>query len=178
MPRLCQAFTYFGSSSMAVERSATALSGSSINLTWTDTTASPNTASGYKVEQSTDNAHFTEVTTAPAGATSIAIGGLAPLTTYYFRIRGFNGLGDSPYSNVASDTTGQSSQAPNAPSGLGAVPASGTSVSVTWTNNDDRDHDIVAKDKSFKSDNLVLCRADRAMEQRCDRFRHARGLAG
>ena len=29
----------------------------------------------------------------------------------------------------------------------------------------------------FKSDNLVLCRADRAMEQRCDRFRHAEAFA-
>jgi plastocyanin len=26
--------------------------------------------------------------------------------------------------------------------------------SITWTNNDDRDHDVAAKDKSFKSDNL------------------------
>ncbi|HEV2947776.1 MAG TPA: fibronectin type III domain-containing protein, partial [Gemmataceae bacterium] len=85
--------------------SATALSGSSVNLTWTDSTSPPNTATGYKVEQSTDNVNFTQVTTAPAGATSIAIGGLTPLTTYYFRIRGFNGLGNSNYSNTASATT-------------------------------------------------------------------------
>ena len=36
---------------------------------------------------------------------SVAIGGLTPLTTYYFRIRGFNGLGNSPYSNTAQATT-------------------------------------------------------------------------
>src|SRR5207253_4358302 len=70
--------------------SATALSGTSINLTWTDATAAPNTATGYRIEQSIDNVSFTQVTTAPAAATSIAIGGLSPLTTYYFRIRGFN----------------------------------------------------------------------------------------
>src|SRR5262249_29987375 len=63
--------------------SATALSGSSINLSWTDSTAAPNTATGYKIEQSTDNVTFTQVTTAPAGATSIAIGGLTPQTKYY-----------------------------------------------------------------------------------------------
>jgi Legume lectin domain/Fibronectin type III domain len=85
--------------------SATALSGSAINLTWTDSTVAPNTATGYKIEQSSDNITFTQVTTAPAGATSIAIGGLAPSTTYYFRIRGFNSLGDSLYSNTASATT-------------------------------------------------------------------------
>ncbi|HEV3237958.1 MAG TPA: fibronectin type III domain-containing protein, partial [Gemmataceae bacterium] len=85
--------------------SATALSGSSINLTWTDSTTSPNTATGYLIEQSTDGVTFTQVTTAPAGATSLAIGGLASSTLYYFRIRGFNGQGNSQYSNIASATT-------------------------------------------------------------------------
>jgi hypothetical protein len=84
---------------------ATALSGTSINLTWTDSTSPPNTATGYKIEDSTDGTNFTQVTTAPAGATSIAIGGLTPLTKYYFRIRGFNGLGNSAYSNIANATT-------------------------------------------------------------------------
>jgi fibronectin type 3 domain-containing protein len=85
--------------------SATALSGTSINLTWTDPTAPPNTANGYKVEQSLDGTNFTQVTTAPPGATALAVGGLTPQTKYYFRIRGFNGLGDSPYSNIANATT-------------------------------------------------------------------------
>ena len=84
---------------------AMALSGSSINLTWTDATQPPNTATGYDIEQSTDGTNFTQVTTAPAGATSIAIGGLTPLTTYYYRIRGFNSLGNSGYSNTAHATT-------------------------------------------------------------------------
>ena len=45
------------------------------------------------------------VTTAAAGSSVIQIGGLSPLTTYYFRIRGFNGVGDSAYSNVISLAT-------------------------------------------------------------------------
>src|SRR5262249_3090471 len=36
---------------------------------------------------------------------SIAIGALSPLTTYYFRIRGFDALGNSNYSNTANATT-------------------------------------------------------------------------
>jgi fibronectin type 3 domain-containing protein len=84
---------------------ATALSGSSVNLTWTDSTPAPNTATLYKIELSTDDVTFTQVTTAPAGATALAIGGLTPLTKYYFRIRGTNGIGDSPYSNEANATT-------------------------------------------------------------------------
>jgi hypothetical protein len=85
--------------------SAVALSGSSVNLTWTDATAPPNTAAGYLVEQSTDGSSFAQVTTAPAGAASLAVGGLSPQTTYYFRVRGFNSVGDSAYSNVAGATT-------------------------------------------------------------------------
>jgi hypothetical protein len=85
--------------------SVTAVSGTAVNLSWTDSTAPPNTATGYAVEQSPDGTTFTQVTTAPAGATSVSVGGLAPLTTYYFRVRGFNTVGDSPYSNVASATT-------------------------------------------------------------------------
>src|SRR5262249_52445022 len=78
------------------------------NLTWTDTTAPPNTATLYKIEQSTDGTNFTQVTTAPAGSTSLALGGLTPLTQYVFRIRGANRLGNSPHSNVArAPTTNQ-----------------------------------------------------------------------
>ena len=87
--------------------SATALSGSSINLTWSDNTQPPNTATGYSIEDSTDGTTFNVVTTAPAGSTSTAIGGLQPLTKYYFRIRGFNGLGYSAYSNIVNATTNQ-----------------------------------------------------------------------
>jgi fibronectin type 3 domain-containing protein len=83
----------------------TPLSSSSINLTWQDTTASPNQATSYSVEEAVGNGSFSAVATAPAGATSIAIGNLQSLTTYSFRIRGQNSLGYSQYSNVATATT-------------------------------------------------------------------------
>jgi hypothetical protein len=116
--------------------SAAALSDTSIRLTWTDTTLPPNTATGYSIEESPDGTAFSLLTTAPAGSTSRDVGGLTPATTYYFRIRGFNGVGNSDYSNIAQATTGSSGlQAPAAPSGLGAVPASASSVALSWTNN-------------------------------------------
>jgi autotransporter-associated beta strand protein len=85
--------------------SATAVSGSSINLTWADSTTSPNTATAYSIEESTDGTNFSVVATAPAAATSIAIGGLQTQTTYYFKIRGLNAQGYSNYSNAAHATT-------------------------------------------------------------------------
>ncbi|CAN5428733.1 hypothetical protein BH10PLA1_BH10PLA1_13860 [soil metagenome] len=88
---------------------ATTLSGSSINLTWTDASQSPNAASIYYIEQSADGYSFSPIATAPAGATSIAIGGLNSQTKYYFRIRGNNSFGTSSYSNIANATTSNQS---------------------------------------------------------------------
>jgi autotransporter-associated beta strand protein len=84
---------------------ATAVSGSSISLTWSDTSNPPNTATGYMIEKSTDGTTFVPITTAPAGTTSISIGGLSLSTKYYFEIIGFNGQGNSAPSNVANATT-------------------------------------------------------------------------
>ncbi len=84
---------------------ATTLSGSAINLSWTDTTVAPNTAASYSIEKSTDGVNFSPVATAPAGSTSLAIGGLSPQTHYDFRIIGINSLGSSTPSDVADATT-------------------------------------------------------------------------
>jgi fibronectin type 3 domain-containing protein len=89
---------------------ATTQSGTAITLSWSDNSATPNTANGFYIEQSTDGVNFTQVATASAGTTSYTVSGLLTSTTYTFRIRAFNSLGISAYSNQASATTG--SQAP------------------------------------------------------------------
>jgi fibronectin type 3 domain-containing protein len=85
--------------------SATAFSGSVINLTWTDNDTPPNSATGYNVFESTNGTNFTQVGTASAGATSFAVGGLQVNTKYYFEINASNAKGTSAFSNVASATT-------------------------------------------------------------------------
>jgi fibronectin type 3 domain-containing protein len=101
--------------------SAAAVSGTAVNLSWTDSTLVPNTAAGYLVEDSTDGTHFTQITTAPGGSTAISIGGLSALTKYYFRIRGYNALGDSNYSNIVNATTSNSVAAINFSSGFASA---------------------------------------------------------
>src|SRR5436190_22358576 len=62
---------------------ATAVSSSQINLTWTDTSASE---SGYKIEQSAvDNLHYTEIATVGANVTAYNASGLNEATKYYYR---------------------------------------------------------------------------------------------
>jgi fibronectin type 3 domain-containing protein len=90
---------------LAPSLSGSVLSSTSVQLNWTDGTVAPNIASGYKIDISTDGTNFTPATTAPAGALGIALGGLTPLKKYYFRVRGYNVIGDSPNSNVITLTT-------------------------------------------------------------------------
>jgi hypothetical protein len=85
--------------------SATASSGTVINLSWQDNDTAPNSATGYDIEDSTNGTTFTQVGTASAGATSFSVGGLQTSTTSTFRVRAFNDVGDSAYSNTASATT-------------------------------------------------------------------------
>ena len=68
--------------------SAQALSGSAVELTWTDSTVSPNFATNYAILESTDGVDFTTVANAGQESTSYTVTGLNPSTTYYFRDRG------------------------------------------------------------------------------------------
>jgi hypothetical protein len=108
--------------------SASARTGTSIGLTWADNSTAPNTATGFDIEQSTDGVHFTQVATATARSTAATVGGLQPSTTYTFRIRAFDAVGNSSYSNTASATT--ASRAPRLD--LSIIPAS-TVVTVNDT---------------------------------------------
>jgi endo-1,4-beta-xylanase len=83
---------------------ATAASASQINLTWADN-ASNETA--YKVEQATAaTGPWTEIAgTLANNTTSYSVTGLAASTTYYFRVRAGNVVGNSAYSATASATT-------------------------------------------------------------------------
>ncbi len=117
--------------------SASAASDTSINLTWTDSSSSPNLAVSYAIEESTDGTNFNQITTAPGGSNALEIGGLNPSTTYSFRIYGVNPSGNSAESNIATATTSGNAGnvPPNAPSGLGASPLNATSINLSWTNN-------------------------------------------
>ena len=82
---------------------ATAASSSAIDLAWIDNATNE---TGYTVERSPDGATWTAVTSAlAAGTTSYRDTGLAPSTTYKYRVKATNAAGSSPYSNTATATT-------------------------------------------------------------------------
>jgi hypothetical protein len=89
---------------------ATALSASTINLTWIDN--SDNEA-GFKIERSTDNVNFTQIGIANANTTSYLDSTLLANTLYYYRVRATNIIGDSPFTATVSATTPASTGAIN-----------------------------------------------------------------
>ncbi len=83
---------------------ATAVSSTQVNLSWTDNS---NNESGFAIERKTDLAGaYAQIATVPANVTTYSEAGLATNTIYYYRVRAYNAIGYSTYSNVASATTG------------------------------------------------------------------------
>lgn len=75
-------------------------SATTTSLGWSDNSTNEE---GVKVERSTDNINFTEIATKGVNAVSHIDSGLTP-GTYYYRVRAFNVIGNSGYSNTASIT--------------------------------------------------------------------------
>lgn len=67
---------------------ATALSSSSISLSWTNTSS----IYGISIERRTASTEFAEIARGTAGETSYTDEGLDPATQYFYRLRYFNGL--------------------------------------------------------------------------------------
>ena len=114
--------------------SATAVSSSQINLTWTDNAT---TETGFAIDRATD-VNFTQnliTTTVGTNITSTSITGLSPSTTYYFQVRATNAIGPSANSNTASATTLVAPQPPAAPTLLSATAVSSGQINLAWTDN-------------------------------------------
>jgi hypothetical protein len=111
--------------------SATAVSSSQINLTWTDNSLSE---SGYKIEQSpVDDQHFTQIGVTAPNATSYNATGLSAGTKYYYRVRAYNAIATSIYSSEKNATTLAS--IPAAPSGLAITTLLSNKIIIGWTDN-------------------------------------------
>jgi len=71
-------------------------------LKWVDNSTEE---SGYHVERSSDGVNFTEVASLKYNATAYTSTGLTAGTWYWFRVRAYNGAGNSEYSDVLSVRT-------------------------------------------------------------------------
>jgi hypothetical protein len=87
----------------------TAMSASRIDLNWTDNSA---TEDGFRIERCTGvvnvtcaDANFAQIAQTGPNTTTYSDTGLSAATTYSYRVRAFNGVGNSAYSNTATAVT-------------------------------------------------------------------------
>jgi phosphatidylinositol-3-phosphatase len=81
---------------------ANAISSTRIDLSWADTA----TETGYRVERSPDGSSgWTEIASLGQNQTTYSDLQVSAQQTYFYRVRGLNSGGFSPYSNTASTTT-------------------------------------------------------------------------
>ncbi|MEY4939371.1 MAG: hypothetical protein RIQ93_1106 [Verrucomicrobiota bacterium] len=105
---------------------ASATSSSTINLTWTDNSASE---TGFEIQRSVDNVNFVGSQSTGANTTSASVTGLTASTTYFFRVRALQGSATSTFSNTASATTAAASAVGTWLSqDIGAVAAAGSTT--------------------------------------------------
>jgi|GEM_PF-379292 len=82
--------------------SASAISSTRIDLSWTDTSSE----TGYRVERSANGSTgWAEIASVSANQTTYSDLQVSAQQTYFYRVRGVNSGGFSPYSNTASATT-------------------------------------------------------------------------
>ena len=113
---------------------ATAISDSVIDLTWIDTSDNED---NFVIERKEEGGSYAEVLWPAANETNCQDIGLIYNTTYYYRVKARNSVGDSDYSNEDSATT--FNIGPNAPSGLYAYIISDTRINLVWKDNSDNE---------------------------------------
>ncbi|MFA5794136.1 MAG: fibronectin type III domain-containing protein [Candidatus Brocadiia bacterium] len=111
--------------------SATGISATQINLSWTDNS---NAESGFKIERASASGGqagtYSQIDTTSANIVTYADGSLSPEMVYYYRVLTYNANGNSPYCSEVSTTT-----APNAPSALTATAVTSARIGISWTDN-------------------------------------------
>jgi fibronectin type 3 domain-containing protein len=108
----------------------TTVSGTRIDLTWTDNST---TEDGYIVERCAGAgcSDFAEIASLPADATSFENSGIAPQTSFSYRVYAYNIAGPSDIAGPLTATT----ITPAAPTGLAAVLAAPGQIDLSWTDN-------------------------------------------
>ncbi|MGI5882945.1 MAG: fibronectin type III domain-containing protein [Dethiobacteria bacterium] len=107
---------------------AATISNTQVKLTWKDNSGNE---TGFKLERKTSGGNYAQIARLGVNVTTYTDTGLSANTTYYYRIRAYNSVGNSPYSAEATVSAG----VPAAPTKLLATVVSGDKIMLTWVDN-------------------------------------------
>jgi len=108
---------------------ATTLSDTEIELTWDDLS---NDETGFKLERRTASGAYSEIATLGSDTESYIDTGRNPNTQYFYRVRAYNAVGNSAYSNEDYAVTNPSNALPAVPGNFNATTLSSTRIELTW----------------------------------------------
>lgn len=107
---------------------ATVVSSSQVNLSWTDNATDE---TGFRVYRSTDNATWSLIATLPVNSIVFSDTSVAAGTVYYFKVLAYNSNGTSADSSITTVTTPALTK-PSAPTTLAATASSTSQINLTW----------------------------------------------
>ncbi len=128
---------------------AAAVSGTEVNLTWTD---NANNESGFIILRATGSGNYTQVGVAGAGAASFSDPGLVADTTYSYQVEATNSVGNSALSNAVTITT---PEPPARPTKAVVTAVTQNSIAMTWTNNSTNETTINILRKMTTASNFI-----------------------
>ena len=110
---------------------------SEVALSWTD---NADNEDHFVVERKEAGGTYSAIETSLAPDTeSYSDTSVSAETTYYYRVKATNSIGDSTYSNETTITTPVCGTVPSTPTGLSATAVSSSEISLTWTDNSDNE---------------------------------------
>jgi len=107
---------------------AVIIAGGDVTLTWTDTATNE---TGFRILRSLDKVTWDLIDSVDRDVTTYTDNELDANTLYYYKVRSYNGVGGSPYSNTVSAQFG----APAAPGDPATIVQSTSAIRFNWSDN-------------------------------------------
>lgn len=130
---------------------ATAVSNGRIDLSWQDRS---DNETGFSIQRKTTGGNYAIIATVSTGLTTYSDTGLPPVTTYTYRVKAFNLIGSSGYSNEATAITANA--APYIPTNLSAQVISSSQVNLFWKDNSNNEDGFKIERKTAAGSYVVI----------------------
>ena len=125
---------------------ATPVSSLQIDLAWTDRATAE---TGYRIYRSMDGTTYVPIATVGVNGSFYSNSGLADGTKYYYRVRTYNDIGESP---VQQGTEATAITPLNPPTNLRVVSTSGTQIQLAWSDNSSTEQSYLIERRTLNTD--------------------------